>query len=94
MTAIERTAYPRFTRAPSIKELGEIYTPTPANVAFVSTKARGPAKQLALMILLKVYERLHYFPDPQSIPRAARGWRIFVAWSGRDSSTKSISLTA
>ena len=30
MTAIERTAYPRFTRAPSVKELREIYTPTPA----------------------------------------------------------------
>jgi hypothetical protein len=29
MTAIERTAYPRFTRAPSVKELREIYTPTP-----------------------------------------------------------------
>jgi len=70
MSSIERTAYPRFTRAPSVKELREIYTPTPADVAFVATKARGPAKQLALMILLKVYQRLHYFPDPQSIPRA------------------------
>ncbi len=29
MTSIERTAYPRFTRAPSVKELREIYTPTP-----------------------------------------------------------------
>jgi len=70
MSSIERTAYPRFTRAPSVKELREIYTPTPADVAFVATKARGPAKQLALMILLKVYQCLHYFPDPQSIPRA------------------------
>lgn len=26
MTSIERTAYPRFTRAPSVKELREIYT--------------------------------------------------------------------
>ena len=25
MTSIERTAYPRFTRAPSVKELREIY---------------------------------------------------------------------
>ncbi len=70
MSSIERTVYPRFTRAPSVKELREIYTPTPTDVAFVATKARGPAQKFALMILLKVYQRLHYFPDPQSIPGA------------------------
>ena len=70
MTSIERTAYPRFTRAPSVKELREVYTPSPGDVAFVVTHARGPAQKFALMILLKVYQRLHYFPDPQSIPRA------------------------
>jgi fructose-1,6-bisphosphatase len=64
MASIERTVYPRFTRAPSVKELREIYTPTPTDVAFVATKARGPAQKFALMILLKVYQRLHYFPDP------------------------------
>ena len=73
MASIERTVYPRFTRAPSVKELREIYTPTSTDVAFVATKARGPAQKFALMILLKVYERLHYFPDPQSIPGAVIG---------------------
>jgi hypothetical protein len=52
MTAIERTAYRRFTRAPSIKELQTLYTPTLDDVAFVSTTARGPAQTFALMILL------------------------------------------
>src|SRR6266496_1260776 len=70
MTSIERTAYPRFTRAPSVKELRELFTPTPTDVAFVATRARGPAQKFALMIFLKVYQRLHYFPDPQSIPGA------------------------
>jgi len=70
MTAIERTAYPRFTRAPSVKELREIYTPTPGDIAFVSTRARGPSQKFALMILLNVYQRLHYFPEPQTIPGA------------------------
>jgi hypothetical protein len=28
MTSIERTAYPRFRRAPTVRELREIYTPT------------------------------------------------------------------
>jgi hypothetical protein len=27
-------------------------------------------QKFALMILLKVYQRLHYFPDPQAIPGA------------------------
>jgi hypothetical protein len=54
MTAIERTAYPRFTRAPSVKELREIYTPTPGDIAFVATRARGPSQKFALMILLAV----------------------------------------
>src|ERR1700687_1603542 len=70
MTAIERTAYPRFTRAPSVKELRTIFTPTPTDVAFVATHARGPAQKFALMILLKVYQRLQYFPDLHTIPGA------------------------
>src|SRR6266851_42121 len=70
MSSIERTAYPRFTRAPSVKELREIYTPTAGDVAFVAAHARGPSQKFALMVLLKVYQRLDYFPDPQSIPGA------------------------
>ncbi len=54
MTTIERTAYPRFTRALSVKELREIYTPTPGDVAFVATHARGLSQKFSLMILLKV----------------------------------------
>src|SRR5438874_132931 len=70
MTAIERTAYRRFTRAPSIKELQTLYTPTPDDVAFVSTTARGAAQTFALMILLKVFQKVGYFPAPQEIPGA------------------------
>ncbi len=67
MTSIERTAYPRFNRAPSVKELRTIYTPTPTDVAFVATTARGPAQKFGLMIWLKVYQRLGYFPKPEAI---------------------------
>ena len=73
MTSIERTAYPRFGRAPSVKELRTIYTPTPTDVAFVATTARGPAQKFGLMILLKVYQRLGYFPKPETIPGAIIG---------------------
>ena len=70
MTSIERTVYPRFTRAPSVKELREIYTPTPTDLAFVAITARQPAQKFALVILLKVYQRLGYFPKPETIPGA------------------------
>jgi len=58
MTSLERTAYPRFSRAPSLKELRELYTPTPHDIAFVTTRARGNSPQFALMILLKAFQRL------------------------------------
>src|SRR2546423_10063098 len=70
MTAIERTAYPTFARAPQPKELLTLYTPTPEDVAFVSTIARGPSQKFALMILLKVFQKLGYFPAPTLIPEA------------------------
>ncbi|GHO71836.1 hypothetical protein KSC_107280 [Ktedonobacter sp. SOSP1-52] len=70
MTVIERTAYPRFSRAPSVNELRELFTPTPHDVAFVTTRARGDGPQLTLMVLLKVFQRLGYFPNPQEIPGA------------------------
>lgn len=70
MTAIERTAYPRFTRAPSVKDLRTIYTPTPTDMPFAAITARGPAQKFGLMILLKVYQPLRYFPKPEAIPGA------------------------
>ncbi len=68
MTTLERTVYPRFTRTPSPKELRVMYTPTPADTTFVDAHARGHHQKFALMIMLKVYQRLHYFPEPQAIP--------------------------
>ena len=73
MTSIEQTAYPRFSRAPSVKELRTIYTPTPTDIAFVATTARGEPQKFELMILLKVYQRLGYFPKPETIPGAIIG---------------------
>src|SRR5205809_7842237 len=64
MTAIERTAYPTFARAPQPKELLTLYTPTSEDVAFVSTTARGPSQKFALVILLKVFQKLGYFVNP------------------------------
>jgi uncharacterized protein DUF4158 len=53
--------------------LRTIYSLTPTNIAFVATTARGPAQKFGLMILLKVYQRLGYFPKPATIPGATIG---------------------
>ena len=37
MASIERTAYPRFKRPPSTRELALVYTPTAEERAFVET---------------------------------------------------------
>jgi Domain of unknown function (DUF4158) len=57
MTSIEHTAYPRFSRAASVKELCELYTPTLYDIAFASTRDRGDGAQFTLMILLKAFQR-------------------------------------
>jgi hypothetical protein len=58
VTALERTAYPRFKRRPTAKELAEVYTPTTKDLAFVRSIARGAAPTLTAMVLMKSFERL------------------------------------
>lgn len=68
MASIERTAYPRLKRIPAAKELKEIYTPTPEEVEFSYRAARGVENRLTLLVLLKVFQRLGYFPALHEIP--------------------------
>jgi TnpA family transposase len=68
MAAIERTAYPRFKQALTQSELDEFYTPTEGEVAFVHQTAAGRTQQLALMILLKSFQKLGYLPRLSQVP--------------------------
>src|SRR5260221_4655180 len=68
MTAIDRTAYPRFKRTFSARELGEIYTPTPEERWFAQTAARTDRLRFNLLLLLKCFQRLGYFPALEAIP--------------------------
>jgi len=43
MTAIERTAYPRFKPQPSPKELADLYNPTPAEITFARAQTASKA---------------------------------------------------
>jgi TnpA family transposase len=73
VTALERTAYPRFKRRPTAKELAEVYTPTVEDLAFVRGIARGPTPTLTAMVLLKSFQRLGYMPRLQDVPFAIIG---------------------
>lgn len=68
MTALDRTAYPRFTRPPTALELYELYTPTEEELTFVTRVTRSTEHRLHMMVLLKVFQRLGYVPDLADIP--------------------------
>jgi len=70
MASIDRTAYPRFKRAPTARELDEIYMPTTEDHAFVEATARGEGHHLTLMIVLKGFQRLGYAPRLAEVPGA------------------------
>ena len=69
MTTIDRTAYPRFKRALSERDLREVYTLTEDERTFIETSVYGEQAQLNLALLLKSCQRLAYFPDVKKIPK-------------------------
>ena len=62
MASIERTAYPRFKRFMSVRELHVFYTPQPDEIVWAREVAGSDEHLLALAILLKAFNRLGYFP--------------------------------
>ncbi len=70
MTSIERTAYPRFKRYFTDKELGEIYTPTKSEIAFAYSTTNGQSNILNLVVFLKAFQRLGYFPKIAEVPNS------------------------
>jgi hypothetical protein len=62
MASIERTAYPQFKRNPVVREWVPAYTPTDLEMDFIVKHARQPRHRLTLVLLLKGFQRLKYFP--------------------------------
>ena len=69
MTSIERTAYPRFKRFLSARELHVFYTPQ-TEIAWASGQVRSDNHLLALMVQLKCFNRMGYFPRLDDVPEA------------------------
>lgn len=62
MPQIHETAYPRIKPDLSPRELEETYSLTREEVDFVFKSAREPTTRLGLAVLLKIAQRLGYFP--------------------------------
>jgi hypothetical protein len=70
MTAIDRTAYPRFKRVFTALELSAIYTPTAQDIQFATRATRTSQMRCNMLVLLKCFQRLGYFPALDTIPEA------------------------
>jgi hypothetical protein len=68
VTSIDRTAYPRFARAVSARELAEVFTPSVVEVEWARGKTQDDQHLLALLVWLKAYRRLGYFPKLKDVP--------------------------
>jgi uncharacterized protein DUF4158 len=68
LASIDRTAYPRFKRVVSARELAEAFTPTPDEITWARGRTHSDEHFLALVVRLKSYQRLGYFPKLDAIP--------------------------
>ena len=68
MASIDRTAYPRFKRVISARELAESFTPTAGEIAWARGRTHTEGHLLSLVVLLKCYQRLGYFPKLPGVP--------------------------
>ncbi|MGW2870895.1 Tn3 family transposase [Kitasatospora sp. NPDC001225] len=68
MTLIERTAYPRFKRLITARELHLFFSPSREEVAWCQERADSEDHQLSLLLLLKSYQRMARFPKWEEVP--------------------------
>lgn len=68
MLHVSDTAYPRLKAHPADAELEELFTPSLAETAFALKQTRRPRPRVALLLLLKTFQRLGYFPLFADVP--------------------------
>ncbi len=68
MASIERTAYPRFPRTLTLKDLQVSFSPRPEETEWAQGFSRSPDRRLALLVLLKCFQFLRHFPAVEAIP--------------------------
>lgn len=73
VTSVDRTAYPGFARVVSARELAEAFTPTEAEIEWARGRTQDEHHLLALVVWLKSYQRLGYFPKVGDVPEVVVG---------------------
>src|SRR6185312_14894742 len=68
MASIERTAYPRYPRTLTLKDLQTSFTPKPEEIEWAKDFARTPASRVALLVNLKCFQFLRHFSAVELIP--------------------------
>jgi hypothetical protein len=68
LPSIERTAYPSFSPVITGSELQQSFTPTDAEREFAQASTRTNQHALCFLVLLKCFQRLHYFPPLKELP--------------------------
>jgi hypothetical protein len=67
MASIERTAYPRFRRLITTRELASM-SPSEDDVSWATAHARSDEYLLSLVVSLACFRRLGYFPRTEDVP--------------------------
>ena len=73
MASVERTAYPRFRRFMSARELHVFYTPAGEEIAWARENASSDEHLLGLVIQLKAFSWLGCFPALDEVPAEVVG---------------------
>src|ERR1019366_641606 len=68
MTSIERTAYPRFKRLITARELHLFFSPGQEESEWAARQTNSGEHQLALLLMLNSYQRMGRFPKQEEIP--------------------------
>ena len=63
----EKTVYPQLSRTITTDELALHLSPTEEDIEFATKGARSAGSRLSLLVLLKLFQRLHRFPNPEEI---------------------------
>lgn len=68
MASIDRTAYPRFKKSVPSQELYDVFTPSSKEIEWAQRATRSDEHLLALVVLLKGFQRLGYSPRMDEVP--------------------------
>ncbi|MCQ6276333.1 DUF4158 domain-containing protein [Bacillus sp. V3B] len=68
MPSIQDTIYPRFKNNLTEKDFEEVYTPEMNEIEWAEAKSRGNLQNLALLVLIKIVQKLGFFIRVVDVP--------------------------